>query len=412
MGEERPQEGGVVTGLGTLLGKQRQGQGVGDRILGPDALTVGDPERPDDKAFLVTGNDFGQVAQGIGAHQQCPVLLTVHGPHLPTLGRPGPHMDEGRDVVVGDHIPLAGLNPERQCNEAHLVAEQAAFEMSVKGHQRPVGLCGIVRLLAEPERERGETSFLGPNIALPPAPAHELQEVEAVLRSVLVEGHQRIEKLGLRALDPGLVLIRHPRRETPTPRLGRLLPMEERTQRLAAMPGAQRQREFLGERAKTHPGVRLRQGGQLGQPTPACEEQGGKLGPEDAGQSRHEQVTKVSKAYLRVKLSGRQGFRGERIAALRQGTPLDPSLTSWVSSQVLKADDEPDLALLWESKGGLYPNGRRNGFGGHSVVLVGSDITNVLAMDKDNYLKQQEQQPKMAQAQRAARTKTPPSAAN
>ena len=112
--------------------------------------------------------------------------------------------------------------------------------MTVKGHQRLVGLCGIVGLLAEPEREQGEAPLFWAHSALPPTPAHELHDVEAVLRAVLVKGHQRVEKLGLRTLDARFMLVGYPRRKSPTPRLGRLLPIEERPQRLATLPGAQR----------------------------------------------------------------------------------------------------------------------------------------------------------------------------
>ena len=100
--------------------------------------------------------------------------------------------------------------------------------MAVKRHQRPVRLGRVVRALAEPEREQRETVLPESCVTLPPAPTQELHDVEAVLRAVLIEGHQRVEKLGLRALDARFVLVRHPRRKSPTPRLGCLLPMEER----------------------------------------------------------------------------------------------------------------------------------------------------------------------------------------
>ena len=123
VGKEGPHQRGVVAQLRPLLGKQRQGQRVGDRILRADALAVGDPERPDDKTFLVSGHDLGQVAQGIGPHQRRPMLLSVKRPHLPPLGRAGTHMDERREIIVGDHVALAGLNPKRHRDKADLVAE-------------------------------------------------------------------------------------------------------------------------------------------------------------------------------------------------------------------------------------------------------------------------------------------------
>lgn len=113
-----------------------------------------------------------------------------------------------------------------------------------------------------------------------------------------------------------------------------------------------------------------------------------------------------------IELAGISGDGEATVAALSHGSPLDPSLTSWVYAQGLRVDDDPDLTLLWESKGGLYPNGRRNEFGGHAVVLVGSDITNVPAVDWDNYLKQQEQRRDAVLSKRAPRTNVPPSAAH
>ena len=266
MGEEGPQECGVVASLGALCGEQRQRHGVGDRILGANALAIGDPKGPDDKTLLVAGHNFGQVAQGIGPHQRRTMLLAIDWPHLPTLGGSGAHVDERREIIVGDHVALAGLDPEWQRSKAHLVAKQSAFKMAVERHQRPVRLGRVVRALAEPEREQGEAPLVRAHSALPSTPAHELNDVEAVLRTVLIEGHQRVKELGLRALDARFVLVGHPRRETPAPRLRRLLPMEERPQRFPTMPGAQRQRKLLGQRPEPHLGVWPGRGGQPRQP--------------------------------------------------------------------------------------------------------------------------------------------------
>ena len=123
VGEEGPHQCGVVAQLGPLQGKQRQGQRVGDRIPGADTLAVGNPERPDDKTFLVSGHDLGQVAQGIGPHQRRTMLLAIDWPHLPPLGGTGAYMDERREIIVGDHVTLAGLDPERHRDKADLVAE-------------------------------------------------------------------------------------------------------------------------------------------------------------------------------------------------------------------------------------------------------------------------------------------------
>ena len=106
-----------------MFGEQRQRHGVGDRILGADALAIGDPKGPDDKVLLVAGHHLGQVTQRIGSHQRRAVLLAVQRPHLPPLGGPGAHVDERGEIIVGDHVALSGLDPKWQRSKAHLVAE-------------------------------------------------------------------------------------------------------------------------------------------------------------------------------------------------------------------------------------------------------------------------------------------------
>lgn len=92
-----------------------------------------------------------------------------------------------------------------------------------------------------------------------------------------------------------------------------------------------------------------------------------------------------------VELAGISGDVDAVVAALRNNSPLNQSLTSWVYVQGLKKDDDPNLAILWESRAGLYPNGKRNSFGGRAVLLVNGDITNVPAADWESFEKQQQQ---------------------
>ena len=108
-----------------------------------------------------------------------------------------------------------------------------------------------------------------------------------------------------------------------------------------------------------------------------------------------------------IELAGISGNADAAVAALRNNTPLDQSLTSWVYVQGLKEEDDPNLAVLWELRSGLYPNGKRNSFGGHAVLLVSGDITNVPATDWEGFVKQQEQ----LRRKQAAGTNTSPGAA-
>jgi hypothetical protein len=93
--------------------------------------------------------------------------------------------------------------------------------------------------------------------------------------------------------------------------------------------------------------------------------------------------------------------------ALRSGKPLNASLTSWVYVEGLRLDDPVDIAILWECKAGLYYDGRRNDFGGHAVLLVGGDITNVPSADWTSYLARQEKMRKTVQAERVGQANAP-----
>jgi hypothetical protein len=108
-----------------------------------------------------------------------------------------------------------------------------------------------------------------------------------------------------------------------------------------------------------------------------------------------------------IELAGISGNVDAVVAALRNKAPLDQSLTSWVYMQGFTKDDDAGLAVLWESREGLYPNGKRNSFGGHAVLLIGGDITNVPAADWESFLKQQEQLRNAVQIKRAAGTNAP-----
>ena len=101
-----------------------------------------------------------------------------------------------------------------------------------------------------------------------------------------------------------------------------------------------------------------------------------------------------------IELAGISGDTEAVVAALSRQTSLNQSLTSWVYLQGFKNDDDPNIAILWESRGGLYPNGRRNFFGGHAVLFIGGVITNIPAADWENFMKQQEKLRSAAQAHR------------
>jgi len=109
-------------------------------------------------------------------------------------------------------------------------------------------------------------------------------------------------------------------------------------------------------------------------------------GPYDALQKLYDSYCPSGK-----ELAGVSGDSKAVATALRGGKSLDASVSSWVYIQGLRLGDPERLALVWESRPGLYWNGRRNSSGARAVLLINGDITNVAAADWIGFLMWQEQ---------------------
>jgi hypothetical protein len=90
-----------------------------------------------------------------------------------------------------------------------------------------------------------------------------------------------------------------------------------------------------------------------------------------------------------IELAGLSGDIESTVASLRGGLPLTEAISSWIYVSGLHRDDPPDTAILWESRFGLYRNGKRNGFEGRSVLFISGAISNIARQDWDSFLKQQ-----------------------
>jgi hypothetical protein len=102
-----------------------------------------------------------------------------------------------------------------------------------------------------------------------------------------------------------------------------------------------------------------------------------------------------------IELAGLSGNIRAVTNALQNRLSIE-GLTSWVYVPGLRADDDPRLAILWESKTGLKSNGKRAHNDARPVLLLSRDITNVPSADWENFLKHQEQLRKAVQANREA----------
>lgn len=108
-----------------------------------------------------------------------------------------------------------------------------------------------------------------------------------------------------------------------------------------------------------------------------------------------------------LEVAGVTGNIGLVEAALKQGKLLNEALTSWVYMPGFRNDDPHDIAILWESRGGFFADGRRNSVGARPVLFIGGHMTNIPAADWEAFLRGQEQMRKTVLAQRYPRTNSP-----
>lgn len=103
-------------------------------------------------------------------------------------------------------------------------------------------------------------------------------------------------------------------------------------------------------------------------------------------------------------LAGLSGDIDAVVQNLQSGQPLTERLTSWVYVPGLKDNDDPNIAVLWESKAGIFANGKHDPSGARVAILLSGDITNIPAADWDSFVKQQEQLRRAVQTKRSSET--------
>lgn len=90
-----------------------------------------------------------------------------------------------------------------------------------------------------------------------------------------------------------------------------------------------------------------------------------------------------------IELAGVSGNVKSAVRALREAKTLNAANCSWVYMQGFSEEDDHRIAILWESRPGLYPNGRRNSEGARAVLLIGGTITNVTEIEWQRFLDEQ-----------------------
>lgn len=90
-----------------------------------------------------------------------------------------------------------------------------------------------------------------------------------------------------------------------------------------------------------------------------------------------------------IELAGISGNVGAVVLALQEHRPLGSNLTSWVYVPGFNKSDDPNAAILWETRQGLDSNGKRNFTQGRAVLLISGEITNVSAIHWTNFMEHQ-----------------------
>jgi hypothetical protein len=88
-------------------------------------------------------------------------------------------------------------------------------------------------------------------------------------------------------------------------------------------------------------------------------------------------------------LAGLSGNIKGVASALLAGQSIS-NLTSWVYVPGLRTNDDPRIAILWESKAGFHPSGRLSFRRIRPVLLLNREITNVPVSHWEGFLKDQE----------------------
>jgi hypothetical protein len=91
-----------------------------------------------------------------------------------------------------------------------------------------------------------------------------------------------------------------------------------------------------------------------------------------------------------VELAGLSGNIQQVTNALQKGLSIS-NFTSWSYATGLRSCDNPQLAILWESRSGFTEIGNSAPRGERPVLLLNGEITNIVAANWDSFLKRQEQ---------------------
>jgi len=193
--KERPEHGGRIALRRAAVGIKRNRGAKFFRVVGADAGVLFEVQRPEEKRFVMTGDDGG-IAEAIGSGGNILVFMPDERPNLPAFQSVAmAKVDEGVKIIVGHDIALPRFAKKRKHHEINFIVKQPVFEPAIKREERGVVQIRVRRALLKVERKKGDALFGNVSLLLAAGEADELPKLPAMLRAVDRACDERIQKV-------------------------------------------------------------------------------------------------------------------------------------------------------------------------------------------------------------------------
>jgi hypothetical protein len=88
-------------------------------------------------------------------------------------------------------------------------------------------------------------------------------------------------------------------------------------------------------------------------------------------------------------LAGMSGDEATTLRYLKTGKMIDEAVSSWVYHPGFRNDDNPEIAIIWERRAGIFVNGSRSD--GHAVGYADGGCAQISSSKWPEFLKRQEE---------------------
>ena len=172
------------------------------------------------------------------------------GPELPApQSGAAPQMEDRKEIVVRDHVPLPGLSIQRKQPKPDGIPVQPVADRAAQREDGEILHLPLSRPLTEHDGEQRESAGLI-FLAAPAREARHQEEPPLVFLAELIAGHERIRKIQFRSVNMPIQSVGQEWRERPLLMPLRVFIAEERAHRLHPFALLERQFELVQDRSQ------------------------------------------------------------------------------------------------------------------------------------------------------------------